>query len=101
MTFCCACGIIYIQGKGESENANRVAVRETHQKPFIKFVQVYHLTNSKKYDIIYTERKERTRKAQKGKYKMSPLVTQSFSTYYIQMTERGNDYGYYQDYKER
>ena len=66
LTFCRACGIIYIQGKGESENANRVAVRETHQKPFTKFVQVDYLTNSKKYDIIYTERKERARKAPKG-----------------------------------
>ena len=56
---------IYVRLRG-TKKLDRAGFSKVPQKPTKKFVQDYHLTNNKKYDIIYTERKERARKAPKG-----------------------------------
>ena len=56
---------IYVRLRG-TKKLDRAGFSKVPQKPTKKFVQDYYLTNSKKYDIIYTERKERARKTPKG-----------------------------------
>ena len=65
---------IYVRLRG-TKKLDRAGFSKIPQKPTKKFVQDYHLTNSKKYDIIYIERKEKG-KVPKGQYK-------TFSPYFL------------------
>ena len=76
---------IYVRLRG-TKKLDRAGFSKVPQKLTKKFVQDYYLTNSKKYDIIYIERKEKG-KVQKDNIKHLAQFTFLYR-YYIKLILR-------------